>query len=102
MATVLQLGGEELTDQGPEMPGARYLSVFRLETGLPVWRYEVKGIVLEKRLHLLHLQNTVHITYRLVSGASPVQLVLRPLVYFRAHEGLVSEPLQGPYALTDH
>ena len=97
---VLQLGGEERTDQGPEMPGAQYLSVFRLEAGLPVWRYEVKGIVLEKRLYLLHLQNTVHITYRLVSGASPVQLVLRPLVYFRAHEGLVSEPLQGPYALT--
>ena len=97
---VLQLGGEERTDQGPEMPGVQYLSVFRLEAGLPVWRYEVKGIVLEKRLYLLHLQNTVHITYRLVSGASPVQLTLRPLVYFRAHEGLVSEPLQGPYALT--
>ena len=97
---MLQLGGEERTDQGPEMPGAQYLSVFRLEAGLPVWRYEVKGIVLEKRLYLLHLQNTVHITYRLVSGASPLQLALRPLVYFRAHEGLVSEPLQGPYALT--
>jgi predicted glycogen debranching enzyme len=26
--------------------------------------------------------------------------MLRPLVYFRAHEGLVSETLQGPYALT--
>jgi predicted glycogen debranching enzyme len=97
---VLQLSGEERTDQGLEMPGAHYLSVFRLEAGLPVWRYEIKGMVLEKQLYLLHLQNTVHITYRLISGASPVQLALRPSMHFRPHEGSVGEPLQGPYALT--
>src|SRR5215471_10220192 len=97
---VLQLSGEERTDQGLEMPGAQYLSVFRLEAGLPVWRYEIKGMVLEKQLYLLHLQNTVHITYRLISGASPVQLALRPSMHFRPHEGSVSEPLPGPYALT--
>ncbi len=39
---------------------------FRLELGLPVWRIEVVGIVLEKRLLIPHLQNTVHVSYRLV------------------------------------
>ena len=43
----------------------RYLVEFRLEAGLPVWRFDVDGIVLEKRLFLTHMQNTVHIMYEL-------------------------------------
>ena len=31
------------------LPGAGHLAEFRLEAGLPVWRYEVGGVVLEKR-----------------------------------------------------
>src|SRR5690349_4970457 len=94
----VQLSGEERPDLGLEIPGAHYLS-FRLEAGLPVWRYELKETVLEKHLYLPHLQNTVHITYRLVSGAGPVQLVLRPSLAVRPHEGVVSEPPRGPYTL---
>jgi predicted glycogen debranching enzyme len=96
---IIQLSSEERTDHGLEIPGAQYLS-FCLEAGLPIWRYEIKGTVLEKQLYLPHQQNTVHITYRLVTGASSVQLVLRPSMYFRPHDGLVSEPLRGPYVLT--
>src|SRR2546421_11012828 len=87
---IIQLSSEERTDHGLEIPGAQYLS-FCLEAGLPIWRYEIKGTVLEKQLYLPHQQNTVHITYRLVTGASSVQLVLRPSMYFRPHDGLVSE-----------
>src|SRR5881296_3402007 len=61
------LGGEERVGGSLELPGAPYLKEFRLEEGLPVWRFEVDGIVLEKRVLLLHLQNTVHITYSIVS-----------------------------------
>src|SRR5947209_5280010 len=67
----VHLGGEER--QGSlEVPGAGYLSEFRLEAGLPVWRYDVEGYVIEKRLLLPHMQNTVHITYRLLRGDGSV------------------------------
>ncbi len=53
--------------------------------GLPVWRYEVDGYVLEKRVLLPHRQNTVHVIYRLLAGrragaaeAAPVGPLPRP------------------------
>src|SRR6185369_52310 len=85
--------------------GTGYLTEFRLEAGLPVWRYDVEGLIVEKRLFLPHMQNTVHVTYELVSGADRVELALRPSVNFRAQELPVSEPLGAPYefhATGDH
>ena len=61
---------------------------FRLELGLPVWRYRAGDSVVEKRLAMRHLQNTVDVTYRLVSGP-PVRLTLRPWIAFRAMEAAV-------------
>src|SRR6185295_3169493 len=63
----IDLGG--LARQGqptPEVPGAGYFREFRLEAGLPVWRYEVEGYVLEKRVFLVHMQNTAYVQYQLV------------------------------------
>src|SRR5262249_15914630 len=37
------------------------MTEFRLEAGLPVWRYEAGGAVLEKHLVIPHLQNTVYV-----------------------------------------
>jgi predicted glycogen debranching enzyme len=76
------------------------LAEFRLETGLPVWRYELGPVVLEKRLLLPYRQNTVHVCYRLVAAAGPVNLHVRPAVHFRPHERPVSDPLVSPYGLT--
>lgn len=80
--------------------GARHLREFRLEAGLPVWRYEVAGCAIEKTIVMPHGQNTVHITYSLDSPAPPLRLVLRPLVSFRPHEAPVDRaPIEG-YTLT--
>jgi predicted glycogen debranching enzyme len=76
------------------------LDEFRLEEGLPVWRYRVGGLRVEKRLLLPHAQNTVHITYRLLEGDGSVRLKLRPSIHFRPHEGRVDSPLGPPYVLT--
>ena len=65
--------------------------------GLPVWRYDVEGVVIEKRLFLAHMQNTVYVMYELLAGAECVELALRPSVNFRAQEAPVSEPLGKPY-----
>src|SRR5262245_26886604 len=75
-----QFGGSEKTDAGLELHGTDYLTEFRLESGLPVWRYEVRGFVVEKRLFMPHLQNTVFISYSLVAGDGRLRLKLRPSV----------------------
>ncbi len=72
---------------------------FRLEAGLPVWRYEAGGFRLEKRVFLGHLQNTVHVIYRLALGEGRLRLELHPTVHFRPHDAPVSTPLGGPYSM---
>src|SRR5437660_12380986 len=52
--TQAHLGGEERRG-GVAVPGAAYLTEFRLDTGLPVWSYRVGDAVIEKRVLLLHL-----------------------------------------------
>jgi predicted glycogen debranching enzyme len=93
----VEIGGRERSGDAPDAHGTGYLAEFRLEAGLPVWRYEVEGLVIEKRIFLPHMQNTVHVTYELVSGAECVEVALRPSVNFRAQELPVSEPLGWPY-----
>lgn len=97
--TIIGLGGEERSDNRA-LAAAGHLIEFRLEDGLPVWRYAVGELVLEKRLWMLHRQNTVHIQYRLVEGEGPVRIKLRPAVNFRPHEAPVSTPLLRPYVVT--
>ena len=92
---VLALGGEEATPGSPDLSGAIALDGFRLEMGLPVWTWSLDGGVLEKRLHLPHLQNTVHVTWRRLGGRGPVRLRIRPSLGFRPHEAPVDAPLAG-------
>jgi predicted glycogen debranching enzyme len=75
---------------------------FRLEFGLPVWRFEVRGAVLEKRICLLHRQNTVHVNYRLLEHQErePPRLEFRPAIEFRHQSAAVNEALAGPYQIT--
>src|SRR5262245_6164167 len=93
----VEIGGRERAGSVPDATGTGYLSEFRLEAGLPVWTYNVDGVVIEKRLFLPHMQNTVHVRFELVSGADRIELALRPSVNFRAQEAPVSEPLGEPY-----
>jgi predicted glycogen debranching enzyme len=97
---VFVLSDEENAGGPPALQGARYLTEFRLEMGLPVWRYRVDGVALEKRALLVHRQNTVHVTYRLLEGPGTIRLTLRPSMHFRSHHATVSAPLGGPYPVT--
>src|SRR5262249_57358543 len=90
-------GGGERWGAAPAAHGTGYLTEFRLEMGLPVWRYDVEGLIIEKRVFMPHMQNTVHVTYELLEGADRVELALRPSVNFRAQELPVNEPLGEPY-----
>jgi predicted glycogen debranching enzyme len=92
-----EIGGRERSGDSRDAHGVGYLVEFRLEAGLPVWRYDVDGLILEKRVFLPHKQNTVHLVYELVDGADEIELALRPSVNFRRQEAPVSEPLGKPY-----
>ncbi|MEN3334159.1 MAG: hypothetical protein V7641_3524 [Blastocatellia bacterium] len=96
----VMLGAEERVDTGMRLNGARYLAEFRLEWGLPVWRYEIGGTVIEKRVMMPHGQNTTLVTYTMVEGDERICLELRPAVQFRPHEGKLGEPLLHPYELS--
>src|SRR6267143_2148001 len=97
---VVSLGAEERAGGQLDLKGAEYLREFRLEDGLPVWSYHVRDLVVEKRVLLPHLQNTVHVSYQVISKGKPPRLELRPAFHFRHHEAPVDSELGAPYKLT--
>ncbi|MGI9086165.1 MAG: amylo-alpha-1,6-glucosidase [Chthoniobacterales bacterium] len=97
---VVSLGAEERAGGQLALPGADYLREFRLEDGLPVWIYAVRDLVIEKRILLPHLQNTVHVSYRITEGSAAPRLELRPAFQFRHHEAPVDEEIAAPYKVT--
>ena len=87
-------------DPGHDTAGGRgHVTEFRLEMGLPVWRYEVDGIVIEKQVVMPHRQNIVHVNYRVLKAPGPVRLRLRPVLAFRTLEASVDRPLARDYRL---
>jgi predicted glycogen debranching enzyme len=99
---IVRLGGERRVGDGPNLPGLNHLAEFRLEAGLPIWRYLVEGWLMEKRLFMAHLQNTVHVLYRVLSAGDrrgPVRVEMHPTVAFRPHDAPVSTPLGVPFTL---
>ncbi len=84
---------------GSPLPVATILE-FRLEMGLPVWRYETHGVIFERRVWMGYRQNVVFVSYELVtSDPGPVRLEIEPWVRFRPHEGALDAPMSAPYAL---
>jgi predicted glycogen debranching enzyme len=95
----LLIGGDEpqrADDNGAEV---HYIREFRLEYGLPIWTYAAEGYVIERTVLLVHGQNTVQVTYRLLSGQDAARLELRPSVHFRPHENDVAGPPPEGYTL---
>jgi predicted glycogen debranching enzyme len=90
----VQFGGGDLPGQEDS---AVFLSEFRLENQLPTWHYNINGVLIEKRILMLYLQNTTHITYTLRSKHSGIRLELRPSVHFRPFEGNVGAVLSTNY-----
>lgn len=88
---IVNLSEREVSGARMEFSALQRLQSFSLEMGLPVWRYEINGLVLEKRLFMPYQQNTVHVCYRVLSGNEPVRLELRPALHYRPLEAAVDE-----------
>jgi len=85
----VSLGAEERAGGQLELKSAEYLREFRLEDGLPVWVYHVRDLVLEKRVMMPHLQNTVYVSYRILEGESRPRLELVPV---KLNRRIVQQP----------
>ena len=97
---VLWLGDEDEVAGPNIVDRADHLVEFRLDLGLPVWRYQLPGFTIEKRLLMPYGQNTVHLTYRLLEGEGSLRLSLRPSIQFRGYEGTVDQSLASSYQLS--
>jgi predicted glycogen debranching enzyme len=84
--------------RGIEPPLA--LVEFRLELGLPTWRFEGGGVTVEKRVLMPYRQNTVHASYRVLEAGGPVRLEMRPFMHVRHYESPLGKPLSKDYAIT--
>ncbi|MBK9171216.1 MAG: glycogen debranching enzyme family protein [Bryobacterales bacterium] len=66
--------------------GHRYLKEFRLDP-FPVFAYEVESVAIEKRVFMVHGENTVVVEYEVTGGAG-CTLEIRPLIAFRDYHAL--------------
>lgn len=65
--------------------GYRYLAGFRLDP-FPIFTFEAGGITIEKRVFLVHGENTVVVEYECASAGCSLEV--RPLVAFRGYHDL--------------
>jgi predicted glycogen debranching enzyme len=98
--TTVRLGALERGTERLILEDHRHLKEFDLELGLPVWRYEIKGCLVERRLWMPHASNTTIVRYRLLRGSAPVRLTLEPGVIFRSNGAPVDSPLPVPFHCT--
>ncbi len=95
----IDLGSEEVDENVLELRSSEYLTQFRLENGIPVWRYEAHGTIIEKIIIMPYRQNTVNIIYKLIKGEGPIRLEVRPSMHYRPHESPVNSQLGDPYKM---
>ena len=94
------LNGEDRVGGKIDAEVAATIVDVRLEGGLPVWEYYVDGVKIEKRILMPHKQNSVYISYRLLTGPPTAMLTLRPAVHFRGYEDRVDTERNAPLAKT--
>jgi predicted glycogen debranching enzyme len=104
----IPLGVHEWASGAIAPQGHHHLQSFRLELGLPVWRWQVGDVVLERTLAMDHGSPRVAVVHRLVCGG-PVRLELEALCTWRDSHGerrsdsgpLSMEPVAGGVVVED-
>lgn len=88
LAESLQIGEEvftvstqEFADR-PSEEGYRYLSAFVYE-GIPLWKFQIAGVEMQKEIGMQHGENTIAIRYRIQNRRKcPVILAVTPFFQF--------------------
>ncbi|MBA2374243.1 MAG: glycogen debranching enzyme family protein [Chloroflexi bacterium] len=91
----------ERDDRSLDGDGYRRLGSVRSEGMLPVFRYRVGDVVVEKRIWMAYGANTTYVRYELVEGSpGSLELELTPLVTGRDHHRLGSADDGAPMVTT--
>ena len=67
--------------------GNELLSSFELVDGVPRWRWQIGGVVLEREVAMAHGSPVVGVVHRLIGADRPVRLELTPLCTWRSVHG---------------
>ncbi len=67
-----------------------FLTKFRTENNIPIWTFENEGIAIEKSLFFIHRQNTLCLSYKILSSPEPLELKWRPYLHFRLNDQAVN------------
>lgn len=80
--------------------GFEFLKNFRLDP-FPIWTFDINGIEIEKKLFMIHGQNTTVCRWQLLnqtqSGNRKLELVLKPLVSFVDYHSLQHESVDAKF-----
>ena len=76
--------------------GFVHLESFRLEDGMPTWRYAIGDALLETRIFMAPEANTSYLRVELLRATAPLRVTLKPLVTYRDYhsQGRGAQPLQ--------
>ncbi|MGR9052252.1 MAG: amylo-alpha-1,6-glucosidase [Gammaproteobacteria bacterium] len=77
------LFSNEYADGAVDPKGYVYLESFRLERGLPVWRYAVADALLEKRIAMQPGHNTTLVNLTVLRASASLAVTLTPLCTYR-------------------
>ena len=83
----IRLGTDEWADGTVDPRGHELLVGFGLDRGVPRWRWQVGGTILERELAMGHGRCVVGVVHRLVRADRPVRLELTPLCTWRSVHG---------------
>jgi predicted glycogen debranching enzyme len=83
----IHLATNEWGDGTVDPRGHELLSTFTLDRGVPRWRWQVGGVVLERELAMAHGRSVVGVVHRLVRAGGPVRLEMTPLCTWRGVHG---------------
>jgi predicted glycogen debranching enzyme len=77
------LGTNRWASGAIEPHGYVHIESFRLEGTSAVWRFAIADAILEKRVWMLHGENTTYVQYTLLRGSQSMELELRTLINYR-------------------
>ncbi len=83
----VRLATDEWADGAIDPRGHELLSSFDLSDGVPRWRWQVGGTILERELAAVHGSPAVGVVHRLIACDRPVTLELTPLCTWRDVHG---------------
>jgi predicted glycogen debranching enzyme len=87
LGATIALGTNEYADGTIDPRGFERLERFRLEGQTPVWEYVIGDALLEQRVTMVDGENTTLVSFKLLRGSAPLDLMLRPLCTYRDYHG---------------